>query len=199
MGDTYMKLFIKLVMVVMVVTGCTNNPQEVEKANVHLYAYEGISVKVVVSKEDYNKIVRLEITQNETGDRNNEEMAEVLETNRQAIEQFVRSVEDSQLVLADSDPENWITNNFFNVRLSETVKTTDNDLYVYLVKYIINFNHETVEKECCGYREVVDYFGLDKAIENGQLLLDKLLENEQFLFYVVFVTENGLYVPQLEE
>lgn len=198
-GEMMMKLIAKLLVVIILLMGCTNNPPQDEKANVHLYSYDGASVKAVVSKENYNKVIRLEITQIETGDVDDVEVFESLEKNRQSIEDFVVTIEDLQLVLDVRDPDNWVTNNFFNVRLAEEVATTDNNLYVFVVKYVINFDHETVEKQCCGYNDVVDYFGLENSIQGGQLTLDLLIENEEFVFHEVLVAENGLYVPQLEE
>lgn len=191
-----MKIILKLVLVIIILSGCTNSSDEIAKANVHLYSYQGISVKVILSEENYNEIRRLEITQNETSSIDDPKMTESLETNRQNIEDFVLNVDDSQLVFGDQDPENWIANSFFNVRLSDKVKSTDNDLNVYVVKYIINFKHTTVEKQCCGYKEVINYFGLSNAIEDGKLLFDKFVENNQFLFHEVLIAENGLYVQQ---
>ncbi len=194
-----MKLIMKALIITILLVGCSNNPTQVEKANVHLYSYEGITVKAVVSKENYDKVIRLEITQIETSDIDDEEGLESLEKNRQNIEDFVVTIEDLQLILDVRDPDNWVTNNFFNVRLAEEVATTDNNLYVFIVKYVINFDHETAEKQCCGYNDVVNYFGLGDAIKDGQLYLDQLIENEGFVFHEVLVAENGFYVPQLEE
>lgn len=194
-----MKLIVKFLMVFMIVlNGCSSTPPE-EKANVHLYSFEATSVKVVVSKENYNEIIRLEITQNETAKVNDEKMTEQLEVNRQAIEDFVRSAGNYQLVFMDHDPEDWKSTYFLNVRLSEEVKTTDNDLNVYIVKYILDFTNENAVTQCCEYDLVIDHFGLNNAIADGKLWYDLLLKTEDFLFYDVLHAENGLYVPQLEE
>jgi len=193
-----MKNILKCLMIIMLV-GCSKQNEEVKKANVHLYSYEGVSVKAVVSKTDYNKIIRLEITENSTEETEDNENLNKLEDQRRSIEDFVRSVEDSQLVLADSDPDTWIMSDFFNVRLSEEVKTTDNDFYVFLVKYVIDFEHESAQNMCCGYNDVIDYFGLNNAIHDGKLLLDRLQENKDFIYYETLVAENGLYITQIED
>lgn len=194
-----MKLILKLVVVVIMLSGCSTNPKETEQANVHLYAYEGVSVKVIVLKENYNKVVRLEMTQNETADVSDQEMAKQLEMNRKSIEDFVINIGNSQLVLGDSDPENWQMSHFLNVRLSEEVKPTDNDLNVYLVKYVLDFTHENAREQSDGYDEVIDYFGLKNIVDDGKLLFDEFKDNEQFIYHKVLIAENGLYVPQLED
>lgn len=195
-GGIWLKNLINIIILLMLV-GCTQQSEQVKKPNVHLYVFEGISIRAIVSKDNYQDIEILEITQIETGLKNDEERLLDLENERQAIENLVLTIESANLVLEHRDPDEWDIDKFINVRLSPEVMEDDLNSTVFIVKYVVDLTHEAMSKQCCGYQEVMEHFQLQNAIVEGKLTLDRFVNNNEFVFNEILVAENGLYIQQI--
>lgn len=193
-------------MILLVLMGCSKEVVVDEpevKPNVHLITHQGVDVKIILSKENYNDIQRLEISVLETTMDYEElplqQQIEKLEENRSSIEGLMSSMEGAQFTYGEWGQELWGTEQFVHVRLSKEVNKRTDKIYDYTVQYVINLDHDSLMQMGSGVEEVIDYFGLEISLEDGVLELDEFLSNEQFIFHEELIAKERIYIEQIEE
>jgi hypothetical protein len=200
-----MRKLIVLFCFTLVLGSCTGE-QKHQIPNVYQYTYDNVSLVFVLDDSDYNRVRQVMISKTESTtdiredfDWTQEEVLAQLKQHYDEYETLILGIDDANLV--HTNRSDYGFSNFITLYLpnwDEVMRfSTDEGDYVFTARLFIDFD-EYVDAGCCGFDEIISYLGLEQSVDLQNLYLDRLREDENFIYHEVIDHEHGLALQYFE-
>ncbi len=200
-----MRKFVLLFCFVFVMASCTIE-QEPPTPNVYQYMYGDVSLIFILDETDFNRIRQVMISKTETtidvresSDLTQDELISQLKQRYDEYESLVLSIDDANLI--HTNRSDYGFSNFITLYLptwDEVMRfSTDEGDHVFTARLFIDFD-EYIDTGCCGFDEIISYLGLNQSVVQQGLYLDRLKEDEDFIYHEVIDHQHGLALQYFE-